>query len=159
MRARGRSLGRKRVARLMRQVGLFAGKTARFVRTTDSNHDRPVAPNILDRNFSPSEPQATLAGDITYVWTAAGWVYLAVLLDLFSRRGGGVGGEHIDRHGAGPCRSEAGAPWDRRRPRPAPPHGSWQPICESRLPADSQGAWNNLQHVEEGPLLGQRRGV
>src|SRR5258708_22373119 len=86
MRARGRSLGRKRVARLMRQAGLFARKTARFVRTTDSNHDRPVAPNILDRNFSPSEPQATLAGDITYVWTAAGWVYLAVLLDLFSRR-------------------------------------------------------------------------
>jgi len=83
---RGRSLGRKRVARLMRQRGLYAREKKRFVRTTDSNHARPIAPNILDRKFSPSEPQATFAGDITYVWTTAGWVYLAVLLDLFSRK-------------------------------------------------------------------------
>ena len=86
MRAGGRSLGRKRVARLMRQRGLFARKKKRFARTTDSNHARPIAPNILDRKFSPSEPQAIMAGDITYVWTTAGWVYLAVLLDLFSRK-------------------------------------------------------------------------
>ena len=86
MRARGRQVGRKRVARLMRQQGLRARARARFVRTTDSNHPHPVAPNVLDRNFTPSEPRSTWAGDITYVWTAAGWVYLAVLLDLFSRK-------------------------------------------------------------------------
>jgi putative transposase len=86
LRARGRTVGRKRVVRLMQAQGLAARKRARFVRTTDSNHDHPVAPNVLDRNFSPSEPQSTWAGDITYVWTAAGWVYLAVLLDLFSRK-------------------------------------------------------------------------
>jgi transposase InsO family protein len=86
MRARGRCVGRKRVARLMRMQGLAARRRARFVRTTDSNHGHPVAPNLLDRNFSPPEPQSTWAGDITYVWTSAGWVYLAVLLDLFSRK-------------------------------------------------------------------------
>jgi putative transposase len=86
MRARGHRLGKNRVARLMRQAGLCARKKPRFVRTTDSNHNRPIAPNILDRDFSPPEPQTKWAGDITYVWTAEGWVYLSVLLDLFSRK-------------------------------------------------------------------------
>lgn len=86
LRARGRHVSAKRVARLMRQEGLRARARRRFVRTTDSAHSHPVAPNTLARDFLPPEPNCTWAGDITYVWTGEGWLYLAVVLDLFSRR-------------------------------------------------------------------------
>jgi putative transposase len=81
--------GRKRVARLMRQAKLVGKRRKRFVpKTTDSNHKEPIAQNILDRRFSPEEiaaPNRCWAGDITYIWTGEGWLYLAVVLDLFSR--------------------------------------------------------------------------
>jgi len=99
LRARGRRVSRKRVARLMGQQGLCARKKRRFVQTTDSRHTRPVAPNILERDFSPGQPNCTWATDITYVWTRQGWLYLAVILDLFSRRVvGWAMSENIDRH-------------------------------------------------------------
>jgi putative transposase len=82
----GFEVGRKRVARLMRDNGLRAKGKRRFRKTTDSNHGRSVAPNILSRNFEVDAPNTVWAGDITYLWTAEGWVYLAVVLDLFSRR-------------------------------------------------------------------------
>ena len=85
MRARGRKVSRKRVARLMKKQKLQARKKRRSVRTTDSNHSNPVAPNVLERDFSPDKPNSTWATDITYVWTGEGWLYLAVVLDLFSR--------------------------------------------------------------------------
>jgi putative transposase len=98
LRARGRCVSEKRVARLMRQQGLAARRTRRFVRTTDSNHAHPVAPNVVDRDFLPPKPNCTWAADITYVWTGEGWLYLAVVLDLFSRRVvGWAMGERIDR--------------------------------------------------------------
>jgi putative transposase len=98
LRAKGHQVSEKRVARLMRQQGLAARRKKRFVRTTDSQHAHPVAENILARDFLPQEPNATWAGDITYVWTAEGWLYLAVVLDLFSRRVvGWAAGERIDR--------------------------------------------------------------
>jgi putative transposase len=86
LRARGRQVARKRVARLMREQKLAARRRRRFVRTTDSAHPHPVAPNVLERDFSPPEPKCTWVGDITYVWTGEGWLYLAILLDLFSRK-------------------------------------------------------------------------
>jgi len=86
LRADGEPTSRNRVARLMRQHGLRAAGARRFRATTDSNHDRPVAPNLLGRNFTASEPNRVWVGDITYLWTAEGWCYLAVLLDLHSRR-------------------------------------------------------------------------
>lgn len=64
------------------------GRTAStpgFKVTTDSKNGLPVAPNVLDRNFTPSAPNKVWAGDITYIWTAEGWLYLAVVLDLFNR--------------------------------------------------------------------------
>jgi putative transposase len=83
----------------MRQKGLRARTRRRFVRTTDSAHSHPVAPNTLDRSFSPQEPNSTWAGDITYVWSAEGWLYLAVMLDLFSRKVvGWAMSDTIDRH-------------------------------------------------------------
>lgn len=98
LKARGRRVARKRVARLMRQAGVRARVPRRFVRTTDSAHSHPVAPNTLERNFLPEEPNRTWVGDITYIWTDEGWLYLAVLLDLFSRKVvGWAMGEKIDR--------------------------------------------------------------
>lgn len=86
LRAQGTRCSRKRVARLMRSAGLSARRPRRAVRTTDSRHSPPVAPNLLGRDFSAEAPDRRWAADITYVPTAEGWLYLAVILDLFSRR-------------------------------------------------------------------------
>jgi putative transposase len=97
LQARGRKVSRKRVARLMGEQKLEARRKRRSVRTTDSNHSNPVAPNVLERDFSPGQPNSTWATDITYVWTGEGWLYLAVVLDLFSRMVVGWSmSEHID---------------------------------------------------------------
>jgi len=79
-------VGRKRVARLMRAAGLYGRRPRRWCRTTDSTHRLPVAANVLGRAFAPTAPNRVWAGDITYVWTTEGWLYLAVVLDLFARR-------------------------------------------------------------------------
>ncbi len=78
--------GRHRVARLMRQDGLEGTFRRRFRVTTNSKHRWPVAPNRLERRFEVETPDTVWAGDITYIWTREGWLYLAVLLDLCSRR-------------------------------------------------------------------------
>ena len=75
-----------RVARLMRQHGIAGQKKKKFVRTTDSNHSLPIAPNRLNQCFEADRPDAVWTADITYIWTGQGWLYLAVVLDLFSRR-------------------------------------------------------------------------
>jgi len=83
----GQSCSVNTVAKLMRRAGVRARTARRFVvRTTDSRHDHPVAPNVLDRQFYPERADAVWVGDITYIPTAEGWLYLAVVLDLFSRR-------------------------------------------------------------------------
>jgi len=86
LRKRGVRVGAKRVARLMRERGILARQKRRYRRTTDSNHANPIAPNVLARNFEPASPNEAWAGDVTYIATSEGWLYLAVLLDLFSRR-------------------------------------------------------------------------
>ena len=78
--------GRKRVARLMRENGIRAKQARRFKATTDSDHNDPVAPNLLDREFQVDVPDRVWVADLTYIWTREGWLYLAVILDLFSRR-------------------------------------------------------------------------
>jgi len=86
LRAQGVRIGKKRVERLMRERSLRGRRKRRFVHTTDSHHDDPIAPNILEREFHASAPNKAWVGDVTYIPTAKGWMYLAVLLDLFSRR-------------------------------------------------------------------------
>jgi transposase InsO family protein len=78
--------GKHRVARLMRQSGLRAVVAPHFRVTTESKHSLPVAQNLLARDFGASEANVKWASDITYLWTSEGWLYLAVVLDLFSRR-------------------------------------------------------------------------
>ncbi len=82
----GIRVGKNRVWRLMKQNGLRVKTTKRFRVTTNSDHKRPVAPNLVKRSFSAHAPNRLWTGDITYIWTAEGWLYLAVVLDVFSRR-------------------------------------------------------------------------
>jgi putative transposase len=86
MRAQGLAIGRNRVIRLMRLEGLRAVRRRRFRVTTDSAHAWPVAPNRLRRRFAVTAPNRVWAADVTYLETAEGWLYLAVLIDLYARR-------------------------------------------------------------------------
>jgi putative transposase len=81
----GVRVGRHRVRRLMHQLGLRARRRRRWVRTTDSRHPHPIAPNLLARNFTVDAPNRAWVADITYLPTKMGWLYLAVVIDLFSR--------------------------------------------------------------------------
>ncbi len=94
----GHRVSRKRVARLMGELGIEGRRKRRFRTTTDSGHRFPVAPNVLMRDFEVDAPNTAWVTDITYVQTLEGWLYLAVILDLFSRRIVGYAlSEKIDR--------------------------------------------------------------
>ena len=84
--SQGVRVGKSRVQRLMQQHGIRARGKRRFRITTDSRHGLPVAPNLLDRNFTVASPNRAWVGDVTYIPTEEGWLYLAVVMDLFSRR-------------------------------------------------------------------------
>jgi putative transposase len=122
LRAHGRRVGRKRVARLMRGMGLAARRKRRFRRTTDSAHAFPVAPNLLGRDFSAAAPDRVWLADLTYIWTAQGWLYLAVALDLFSRQV--VGWAMADHLGHELALAALDMAIARRRPAPGLVHHS-----------------------------------
>jgi len=82
----GFEVGRRRIARLMRELGLRGVSPRKFRVTTDSDHKYPIARNVLNRDFKASRPNEKWATDITYVWTREGWLYLATVMDLYSRR-------------------------------------------------------------------------
>ncbi len=81
----GAKIGRHRVARIMRSHGWRAKAAKKFKATTNSNHQLPVAPNLLGQDFSASSPNEKWVSDITYIWTEEGWLYFAVVMDLYSR--------------------------------------------------------------------------
>lgn len=116
LQARGYPVGRYQARSLMRRLGLRVLPTRRFRVTTDSRHAQPVAANILDRQFAVAQPDTAWVGDITYLWTQAGWLYLAVMVDLYSRK---VVGWALDRQMTTDLVQEAltMAVW-RRRPAP-----------------------------------------
>ena len=118
-------VGQRRVGRLMRQNGIQVIRSRKFKRTTDSDHALNIAPNLLQQDFTASGPNQKWAGDITYVWTREGWVYLAV----FSRRVVGVGDQQPHEAGSGFAGPEHG----RRDPKAATrlhsSHGPWVAIC------------------------------
>ena len=82
----GISASRHRVAKIMRDNGLRAKAAKKYKATTNSNHSLPVAPNLLEQNFTADAPDQKWVSDITYIWTEEGWLYLAVVLELYSRR-------------------------------------------------------------------------
>lgn len=79
-------ISEKTVGRYMAEMGLYATPPEPFVVTTDSNHAKPIYPDLLNQEFNPSEPDRVWVTDITYVWTSEGWLYLATVMDLFSRK-------------------------------------------------------------------------
>ncbi len=82
---RGIACSRNRVARRMKTMGLRGIQAKKFKVTTDSNHNKPVAPDLLEQDFTAVQPNQKWVSDITYVWTDEGWLYLAVVMDLYSR--------------------------------------------------------------------------
>lgn len=112
----GIGCGRNRVARLRKQAGIEARRMRRFRVTTQSRHSYPIADNLLDRAFSVSRPNRVWVGDITFIPTQAGWLYVAILVDLFARRVvGWAMSRYIDRELV--TRALAMA-LERRRPAP-----------------------------------------
>jgi putative transposase len=102
LRREGRSHSRRRVARLMREMGLVARQgRRRRPRTTDSRHDLPVAPNLLDRNFAAERPDTVWLADVSYLPTGEGWLYLAAIKDMATREI--VGWSMADHLRAGLC--------------------------------------------------------
>ena len=85
LRDNGEICSKNRVARRMKQLCLRAKAKRKFKVTTDSKHNLPVAPNLLDRDFSATAPNQKWVGDISYIWTEEGWMYLSVVIDLYSR--------------------------------------------------------------------------
>ena len=153
----GCAVGRERVARLLRDMGLVGLPARRFRHTTDSTHGRPVAPNVLERHFEADHPNERWTTDITCIWTWEGWLYLAVVLDLYARR---VVGWAVQPYLRTELALEAlqvapGAP--RARPRPGTPFRSGLPVCRRGLSARAARARDRLFDEPHGGLLGQRR--
>jgi putative transposase len=122
LRLRGFTAGKERVERLMRENGIRARHKRRHKVTTDSRHGLPVAANLLDRNFMSPAPDKVWASDITYLWTDEGWLYLAVVLDLFNREV--IGWSLKPRMTAAIVTDALTMAWFRRRPAPGVMHHS-----------------------------------
>ncbi|MEF8730204.1 MAG: IS3 family transposase [Accumulibacter sp.] len=121
-RARGFPANKERVERLMRDHGIRARQEWPYKVTTDSKHGLPVAEILLDRNFTPSAPNQAWASDITYLWTNEGWLYLAIVLDLFNREV--VGWSLKPRMTADIAPDALTMAWFRKRPAPGLLHHS-----------------------------------
>lgn len=122
VRSRGFPASKARVERLMSANGIRARHKRRYRVTTDSRHKLPVAPNVLNRNFTPAEPNQVFTSDITYIWTDEGWLYLAVTLDLFNREV--VGWSVKPRMTMELVTDALTMAWFRRRPAPGALHHS-----------------------------------
>ena len=122
LRARGFSVSKARVERLMREHGLRGRHKRRYKATTDSKHSLPVAENLLQRDFTPSGPNQVWTSDITYLWTDEGWLYLAIVLDLFNREV--VGWSLKPRMTADLATDALTMAWFRRQPPPGLLHHS-----------------------------------
>lgn len=114
LKERGYRIGIGRVERLMREGGIRARHKRRYKATTDSRHSMPVAENLLARNFTPAAPNQVWTGDITYIATGEGWLYLAIVLDLFNREV--VGWSIKPRMTADIVTDALSMAWFRRRP-------------------------------------------
>ena len=114
--SKGHRIDRKTVAKSLVRQGLVAKAGRRFKRTTNSDHSLPVAENLLKQDFSATQPNEKWVGDITYLWTDEGWLYLATMIDLYSRKV--VGWSLSDRMQSSlVCDALQMALWRRKRPR------------------------------------------
>ena len=122
LRLRGFTAGKERVERLMRENGIRARHKRRYKVTTDSKHGFPVAKNLLSRKFSPAAPNQVWTSDITYLWTDEGWLYLAIVLDLFNREV--IGWSLKPRMTVDLATDALTMAWFRRKPEPGVMHHS-----------------------------------
>ena len=122
LRSRGFPVSKTRVERLMRENGIRARHKRRYKATTDSKHGLPVADNLLNRHFQPSAPNRIWTADLTYIWTDEGWLYLAIVLDLFNREI--VGWSIKPRMTADIVVEALTMAWFRRKPAPGLIHHS-----------------------------------
>ena len=125
----GLAIGRRRTARLMGKNGLKARQKRRFKRITDSHHGFPAAPNLLGQDFAAQRPNQKWGADISYVWTRQGWLYLAVVIDLFARRVVGRANVYRERQAlthavSDPCISN----WPSKRSAKPLPCGGQEPV-------------------------------
>src|SRR3954447_20624135 len=147
LRAEGVRVGRKRVARLMREGGLAVARRRRRVpRTTDSRHDLPVAPNLLDRKFAAERPDAVWLADISYIPTGEGWLYLAAIKDVATREI--VGWSMADHLGAELACDALRMALQRRQPPPGLIHHSDRGV---------QGGFNGSSQRLRKPTVAPRR--
>jgi len=157
LRKRGFPAGKERVERLMRENGIRGRHKRRYKATTDSRHNLPVAPNLLDRNFTPAAPNQTWTADLTYIWTDEGWLYLAIVLDLFNREVVGwsikprmttdIVMDALTDHGVVPPKAGAGVDASL---------GPGKPVCQPRLSGAAETARHDLLDEPQRKLLGQR---
>jgi transposase InsO family protein len=155
LRGHGIPASKPRVERLMREHGIRARHKPQAKVTTDSRHNLPVAPNQLDRSFTPSAPNQIWTSDITYLWTDEGGLYLAIVLDLFNREV--VGWSLKPRRTADLVTDALTMAWFRRKPagrRAAASLGSGQPVREPTFPGHAEGVRHGGLHESHGKLLG-----
>lgn len=139
MLARGLRVGKERERQLMQRHGIRTKGRKKFVETTDSKHQLPVAPDLVQRRFTPAAPNLVWSGDITYVPTDEGWLYLAAVLDLHSPQ---VVGWSLQPHmQTALVRDALLMACFRRRPAPGAdrPQRPGQPVLQPRLPGHAQG--------------------
>lgn len=155
--AMGHACGRHRVARLMREAGLRDRSRKRWRLVSSSRHALTIAPNHLDRQFASNRANRHWVSDITYVRTAQGWLYLAVVLDLYSRSRRRLGDAPPHAAGLGTRRAGDGHCTPTAERRSAAALGSRQPILRVRLPGLTSATSNRAQPFTSRELLGQRR--
>ncbi len=153
LKEQGVHCGKKRVARLMRERGINAKSKRRKMKTTDSQHDNPVAPNILARDFSADAPNTKWVSDITGIETLEGWLYLAAIVDIYSRFvvGWAMGKERDEQL----ITNAAEMALLRRHPGTGLLHqrDSGKPVHERRLSDIIETAWNRNKHEQKRRLL------
>lgn len=155
--AMGHACGRHRVARLMREAGLRVRSRKRWRLVSSSRHALPIAPNHLDRQFASDRANRHWVSDMTYVRTAQGWLYLAVVLDLYSRAVVGWAMHHRMQQALVHAALEMAVARRQPKKRSAAALGSWQPILRVRLLGLASATSNRAQPFTSGELLGQRR--
>ncbi len=140
LRAEGLHINHKAVARIMRESGLQVRPLRRFVRTTQSDHQNPIFPDLA-RGFIPTGPDQLWVCDLTYVAIAAGFVYVAVILDAWSRRVLGYATIEAHRYATHPGSATHGRRLAPASTRLHPPFGPWRAIRVSQLSRSAEGLW------------------
>ena len=161
LKAEGERVNHKRVARIMREQDLHVRPKRRFVMTTDSDHDGPVFPNLA-KDVAPSGPDQLWVADLTYIRVLTGFVYLAVILDAWSRRVVGwaisLGHKPEDRCRLGARRARGGG----RHPATAaglpPPFGSWLAVRLRAVPEEAREVWASWLDGAARQPVRQRQG-